>query len=59
VVLCHGLLVENLCFLIFKQLKPLALDIIESTSVFDQTIDANLFYVELEWLKDVKESLKT
>jgi hypothetical protein len=25
----------------------------------NQTIDANLFYTELEWLKDVKEILKT
>jgi hypothetical protein len=27
------------------------LDIIEPISVFDQTIDANLFYTKLEWLK--------
>ncbi len=25
----------------------------------DQTIDASLFYTKLEWLKDVKEFLKT
>jgi hypothetical protein len=26
--------------------------------VFDQTIDVSLFYIELEWLNDVKEFLK-
>jgi hypothetical protein len=26
--------------------------------VFDQTIDASLFYAKLEWLKDVKEFLR-
>jgi hypothetical protein len=26
--------------------------------VFDQTTDASFFYVELKWLKDVKEFLK-
>jgi hypothetical protein len=26
--------------------------------VFDQTIDANLFYSKLEWMKGVKEILK-
>jgi hypothetical protein len=31
------------------------LDIIEPTRVLDQTIDASLFYIEHEWLKDVKE----
>jgi hypothetical protein len=25
----------------------------------NQTIDASLFYIELEWLKDVKEFLRT
>ncbi len=33
--------------------------ITEPTNVFDQTIDANLFYAELEWLKDVKEIFRT
>jgi hypothetical protein len=27
--------------------------------VLDQTIDASLFYIEHEWLKDVKDFLKT
>jgi len=31
------------------------LDIIEPTRVLDQTIDASLFYIEHEWLKDVKD----
>ncbi len=35
------------------------LDSIEPTSVPDQTIDANLFYIRCEWLNDVKEFLKT
>jgi hypothetical protein len=33
--------------------------IIEPTCVLDQTTYASLFYIELEWLKDVKECLKT
>jgi len=33
--------------------------ITEPTSVFDQTTDENLFYAKLEWLKDVKEFLRT
>jgi hypothetical protein len=35
------------------------LDITKPISVFDQTTNANLFYIELEWLNDVKEFLKT
>jgi len=35
------------------------LGIIEPTSVIDQTTYASLFYGELEWLKDVKEFLRT
>jgi hypothetical protein len=27
--------------------------------VFDQTTNASLFYIELEWLDDVKEFLRT
>jgi hypothetical protein len=27
--------------------------------VLDQTTNASLFYIELEWLNDVKEILKT
>jgi hypothetical protein len=34
-------------------------DITESTSLLDQTIDVSLFYIEPEWLKDVKEFLRT
>ncbi len=34
------------------------LDIIEPTSVLDQTTNVSFFYVEPEWLKDVKEFLK-
>ncbi len=34
-------------------------DIIEPTSVHDQTIDASLFYIEPKWLKDVKEFWRT
>ncbi len=37
---------------------PKLLNIIEPTSVFDQTTDASLFYIELEWLNDVKEFLR-
>jgi hypothetical protein len=33
--------------------------IIEPISVFDQTTNASLFYVELKWLKDVKELSRT
>jgi hypothetical protein len=29
------------------------------TSVFDQTTNASLFYAKLEWLKYVKEFLRT
>jgi hypothetical protein len=31
----------------------------EPIGVFDQTIDASMFYIKLEWLNDVKEFLKT
>ncbi len=31
----------------------------ESTGVFDQTTYASLFYIEPEWMKDVKKLLKT
>jgi hypothetical protein len=34
-------------------------DITNPTCVLDQTIDANLFYIKLRWLNDVKEFLKT
>jgi hypothetical protein len=34
-------------------------NITEPTSVFNQTRYANLFYIELEWLNEVKEFLKT
>jgi hypothetical protein len=34
-------------------------DITEPTSVLNQTTNASLFYIEPEWLKDVKEILKT
>jgi hypothetical protein len=34
------------------------LNIIKLISVPDQTIDASLFYTELEWLNDAKEFLK-
>jgi hypothetical protein len=34
------------------------LDSTEPIDVFDQTIDASLFYIKLEWLNDVKEFLK-
>jgi hypothetical protein len=34
------------------------LDIIEPTSVPNQTTDASLFYTGPEWLNDVKEFLK-
>jgi hypothetical protein len=32
-------------------------NIVEPTSVHDQTIDAIFFYIKHEWLKDVKEFL--
>jgi hypothetical protein len=35
------------------------LDVTKPTCVPDQTIDASLFYINLGWLKDVKEFLKT
>jgi hypothetical protein len=35
------------------------LDITEPTSVLNETINASLFYTEPEWLKDVKEFLRT
>jgi hypothetical protein len=35
------------------------LDIIEPTCAPNQTTDANLYYIELELLKDVKEFLRT
>jgi hypothetical protein len=35
------------------------LDIIKPTSVPNQTIDANLFYIKPEWLNDVKDFLRT
>jgi hypothetical protein len=34
-------------------------DIIKPTCVPDQTINANLFYTELEWLNDVNFFLRT
>jgi len=34
------------------------LDSTKPIGVFDQTIDASLFYIGLEWLNDVKEFLK-
>jgi hypothetical protein len=34
------------------------LDITKPTSVLDQTIVASLFYIEPEWLNDVKEYLR-
>ncbi len=34
-------------------------NITKPTCVHDQPIDVNLFYTDLEWLKDVKEFLKT
>jgi hypothetical protein len=33
-------------------------NIIEPRGLFDQTIDASLFYIEPEWLNDVKEFLR-
>jgi hypothetical protein len=33
--------------------------IIKPTCVPDQTTNASLFYIKLEWLRDVKEFLKT
>jgi hypothetical protein len=35
------------------------LNIIKTIGVPDQTTYASLFYIELEWLKDVKEFLRT
>jgi len=32
--------------------------IIKPTSVLDQTTNASMFYIELEWLNDVKEVLR-
>jgi hypothetical protein len=34
-------------------------DVIEPTCVFDQTTDASLFFIEPEWLKNMKEFLIT
>jgi hypothetical protein len=34
-------------------------NITKPTSVFDQTTNANLFYIEPKWLSDVKEFLRT
>jgi len=34
-------------------------NITKPTCVLDQTTNASLFYLELEWLNDVKEFLKT
>jgi hypothetical protein len=34
-------------------------NITKPTCVLDQTTNASLFYIELEWLNDVKEFLKT
>ncbi len=34
-------------------------NITKSIGVLNQTIDASSFHIELEWLKDVKEFLKT
>ncbi len=38
---------------------PKLLNIIKPIGVFDQTTNASLFYIELEWLDDVKEFLRT
>ncbi len=35
------------------------LDITKPIAVLDQTTYASLFYIELEWLKDAKEFLRT
>jgi hypothetical protein len=35
------------------------LDITKPIGVLDQTTYASLFYIELEWLKDVEEFLRT
>ncbi len=35
------------------------LDITKPISVLDQITYASLFYMELEWLNDVKENLRT
>jgi hypothetical protein len=34
-------------------------NITKLTSVFDQTTNANLFYIKPEWLSDIREFLKT
>jgi len=34
-------------------------DITKPIGVLNQTIDASLFYIELKWLNNVKEFLKT
>jgi hypothetical protein len=33
-------------------------NIIKPISVFDQTIDASLFYTKLEWLNEIKKNLR-
>ncbi len=38
---------------------PKLLNIIYSIGVFDQTIDANMFYTKPEWLNDAEEFLRT
>ncbi len=44
---------------VIKNALSRLLDIMESTGVFDQTTYASLFYIEPEWMKDVKKLLKT
>jgi hypothetical protein len=34
-------------------------NITKPTCVFDQTTDANMFYIKLKWLNNVKELLRT
>jgi hypothetical protein len=34
-------------------------NIVEPTSLPNQTIDVSMFYTELEWLNDIREYLKT
>jgi hypothetical protein len=43
---------EENCYIYYQTLQKL-------TGVFDQTLDASLFYIELEWMKDVKDLFRT
>jgi hypothetical protein len=61
-------IVPRICFTILYKLHIIHVivdallrlsDNIEPTSVPNQTTNANLFYIRLEWLNDVKEFLKT